>query len=64
MLEPQNTADSKQIGDILLEVRNLKKHFPIEKGFFKTIQGHVKAVDGVSFYIREGKTPMPRLTPE
>ena len=46
----------KQIGDVLLEVRELKKHFPIEKGFFRSVQGHVKAVDGVSFKIREGET--------
>ena len=46
----------KVMGDVLLEVRNLKKHFPIEKGFFRAVQGHVKAVDGVSFFIREGET--------
>ncbi|MCY3916031.1 MAG: ABC transporter ATP-binding protein [Chloroflexi bacterium] len=46
----------KQIGEVLLEVRDLKKHFPIEKGFFRSVQGHVKAVDGVSFTIREGET--------
>ena len=46
----------KQSNDILLEVRDLKKHFPIEKGFFRSVQGQVKAVDGVSFYIREGET--------
>ena len=46
----------KQIGDVLLEVRELKKHFPIEKGFFRSVQGYVKAVDGVSFTIREGET--------
>jgi len=42
---------------MLLEVQDLKKHFPIRRGFFtsKTI-GYVKAVDGVSFYIREGET--------
>jgi peptide/nickel transport system ATP-binding protein len=41
----------------LLEVKDLKKHFPIKRGFFtsKTV-GYVKAVDGVSFYIREGET--------
>ena len=46
----------KAIGEVLLEVRDLKKHFPIEKGFFRSVQGHVKAVDGVSFVIREGET--------
>ncbi|MBN1312610.1 MAG: dipeptide ABC transporter ATP-binding protein [Anaerolineae bacterium] len=41
----------------LLEVRDLKMHFPIRRGFFwsRTV-GHVKAVDGVSLYIREGET--------
>ena len=42
---------------VLLEVRDLKKHFPISKGFFspKTV-GYVRAVDGVSFFIRKGET--------
>jgi peptide/nickel transport system ATP-binding protein len=46
------------VGDkMLLEVKDLKKHFPIRRGFFtsRTV-GYVKAVDGVSFYIREGET--------
>ena len=41
---------------ILLEVTNLKKHFPIRKGVFKKIVAYVKAVDGVSFVIRAGET--------
>jgi len=40
----------------LLEVRELKKHFPIRRGFLKRTVGHVKAVDGVSFHIMEGET--------
>lgn len=42
--------------NILLEVRNLKKYFPITKGFFKRKIGQVKAVDDVSFFIKEGET--------
>ena len=42
--------------EILLEVRNLQKYFPVTKGFFfqRTV-GHVKAVDDVSFTIRQGE---------
>jgi peptide/nickel transport system ATP-binding protein len=47
-----------QPGDgLLLEVKDLKKHFPIRRGFFvRTTVGHVRAVDGVSFFIRKGET--------
>jgi oligopeptide transport system ATP-binding protein len=40
----------------LLEVRDLKKHFPIRRGVFRSVVGHVKAVDGVSFAVRPGET--------
>lgn len=42
--------------DILLEVQNLKKYFPIKGGILKRTVGHVKAVDGVSFSIIKGET--------
>ncbi len=37
----------------ILEVKNLKQHFPITRGFFQRVVGHTKAVDGVSFFLRE-----------
>jgi peptide/nickel transport system ATP-binding protein len=40
----------------LLEVRDLQVHFPIRKGVFRRTVGHVKAVDGISFSIGEGRT--------
>ena len=39
----------------LLQVRGLKKHFPIVRGVFRRIVGHVKAVDDVSFELRQGE---------
>jgi peptide/nickel transport system ATP-binding protein len=41
---------------VLLEVRDIKKYFPIEKGFFQRRIGTIKAVDGVDLFIREGET--------
>ncbi len=44
-------------GDVILEVRDLVKHFPITKGFLlQRAVGAVRAVDGVSFTVREGET--------
>ena len=40
----------------LIDVRGLKKHFPIKSGLFSKTTNHVKAVDGVTFDIREGET--------
>lgn len=40
----------------LLEVRDLKKHFPINRGIFSKTVGYVRAVDGVSLNIRKGET--------
>jgi peptide/nickel transport system ATP-binding protein len=40
----------------LLEVRGLKMHFPIRKGFFRRIVDHVKAVDDVDIVVRAGET--------
>ncbi|MDP3160112.1 MAG: dipeptide ABC transporter ATP-binding protein [Reyranella sp.] len=40
----------------LLEVSGLKKHFPIHKGVFSRVSGHVYAVDGVSFSLKRGET--------
>ena len=39
-----------------LEVRDLQKHFPVQKGLLKRTVAHVKAVDGVSFSIAQGET--------
>ncbi len=41
---------------VLLEAKDLKVHFPIRKGIFRHTVGYVKAVDGVSLELREGRT--------
>jgi peptide/nickel transport system ATP-binding protein len=40
----------------LLKVTELRKYFPIQRGFLKRVVGYVKAVDGVSLYVMEGET--------
>ena len=44
------------MSDVLLEVRNLVKHFEVGGGMFGQAAGLVRAVDGVSFSIRRGET--------
>jgi oligopeptide/dipeptide ABC transporter ATP-binding protein len=41
---------------VLLEVKNLKKHFPLRQGFLGRGGGTVKAVDGISLHILQGET--------
>ena len=40
----------------ILEVNGLKKYFPIKGGFFNSVIGQVKALDGISFHIKRGTT--------
>jgi peptide/nickel transport system ATP-binding protein len=47
---------SPQTNTVLLEVNHLRKFFPIQKGFIRRVVGNVRAVDDVSFIIREGET--------
>lgn len=42
--------------DVLLKVNGMKKYFPVRRGVFRRVVGHVKAVDGVDMFIREGET--------
>ena len=51
---PNSSAKGSQ--EVLLDVKDLRKHFPIKRGLLSKTVGHVKAVDGVSFYIRPGET--------
>jgi oligopeptide/dipeptide ABC transporter ATP-binding protein len=41
--------------NVILEVKDLKQYFPIHKGFLQQVVGYVRAVDGVSFFIRENE---------
>jgi ABC-type oligopeptide transport system ATPase subunit len=52
-IEVRPTLDN---GDNLLEVRDLRMHFPLRRGLFSQVTGYVKAVDGVSFNIKRGET--------
>jgi oligopeptide transport system ATP-binding protein len=52
-----NSTDQTKKDNILLDVRNLKMHFPVTKGIiFERTTGWIKAVDDVTFSIRKGET--------
>ncbi|EZH66110.1 hypothetical protein DH09_09220 [Bacillaceae bacterium JMAK1] len=48
---PESKHDEK-----ILEIKNLKKYFPVKSGILQRTKGHVKAVDGINFFIRRGET--------
>ena len=47
---------TKTQNENIIEVKNLKKYYPITSGIFQRVIGHIKAVDDVSFVIPRGKT--------
>jgi peptide/nickel transport system ATP-binding protein len=53
-LEFERAAEAAR--PVLLQVEDLKVHFPIKRGVLRRTVGHVKAVDGVSFQLAEGRT--------
>jgi len=54
--ESENIEYERNDEQCLLEVRDLKVHYPIRKGIFKRIVGYVRAVDGVSITLHAGET--------
>jgi peptide/nickel transport system ATP-binding protein len=46
----------RRIGETLLDVRGLRKFFPVRAGVFRRVVGQIRAVDDVSFQIRQGET--------
>ena len=57
MTTPVTTSGNGQESPVILEARNLKKHFPVTRGIvLARVTGYIEAVDGVSFQIRAGET--------
>jgi peptide/nickel transport system ATP-binding protein len=53
---PQTQTEGTRNDNVLMEVKGLKKFFPIQKGLLRKTVGNVRAVDDVNFYVLEGET--------
>ena len=51
-----STSTATAASDVLLEVNDLKTHFPVRRGLLGRTIGHVRAVDGITFALGRGKT--------
>ena len=49
-------ASTNHKGETLVEVNDLVKYFPVRAGILQRVVNHVKAVDGVSFAVKQGET--------
>ncbi|MDD3931403.1 MAG: ATP-binding cassette domain-containing protein [Clostridiaceae bacterium] len=56
MNEKQVKLPNEHDKDVLLNIKDLKKYFPITAGFFKKTVGHIRAVDDISLYVKRGET--------
>src|SRR5437879_13382833 len=56
-MQPNSAPPNGAIrADSLLEVKRLKKYFPIRRGLMRKLVGQIRAVDDVSFFVRPGET--------
>ncbi len=53
---PGGPAQARAAGDIVLDVQDLRVHYPIRKGLLRRPAAWIKATDGVSFSLRAGET--------
>jgi oligopeptide/dipeptide ABC transporter ATP-binding protein len=49
-------ASTNSAGDLLVDARQVRKYFPVQRGFLRRTVGHVQAVDGVDLQIKRGET--------
>jgi len=54
--EPKGHPGGSGGNKIVVRAEGLKVHFPVYRGVFRKLKGHIRAVDGISVTIREGKT--------
>jgi peptide/nickel transport system ATP-binding protein len=52
----ERTETTGTTDNVILNVNGLKKYFPIQRGLLRKVVGYVKAVDNISFFVREGET--------
>ncbi len=55
MISATETRKSEAVGEVILEARDLKTHFPVTGGVFHKVMAHIKAVNGVDITLHSGE---------